>query len=284
MSNPFFIADAHMHLGEDWYIFIPGSGFDALIASMKRFGIKRAYSSHYRWLSSRFKEAVAASIEGYERSEGAIPFLGAYDPRMEKESLNAFDKCLKEKGFVGIKIHPSFHGVSADDGRYAPVWKYASQQELPVLSHTWSVTDNPVQKLSVPHLFTRYIEEYPDVKFILGHSGGRGEGQKEAVALAQKYENVHMDIAGDIFCLDLIARMVKSVGAEKILFGTDWPWFDAGVYIPRILLSPISEKEKAFILGLNALRIFEPELYEMKIKSESLNACHCEERSDAAIS
>jgi len=260
MSKSFFVVDAHMHLGEDWFLFLPSAGFDSLLASMKEFGISRAYSSHYLWLSSRFEEAVTASIDGYEKSEGAIPFLGVYNPNMEKDSLNAFDKCLQEKGFVGIKIHPSFHGVPADDARYLPVWKYAQRHRLPILSHTWSATDNPVQKLSVPSLFTRYMEEYPEVKFIIGHSGGRGEGQKEAVSLARKYENVHMDIAGDIFCPDLITRMVKAIGAEKILFGTDSPWFNAGVYIPRIMLAPLDEKEKAFILGLNALRIFEPEL------------------------
>jgi len=260
MKKSFFIADAHLHLGEDWYIFTPKAGFNDLLASMELFGVSRAYSSHYKWLSSRFDDAVAASIGGYEKSEGAIPFLGVYDPNMEKDSLNAFDKCLQEKGFVGIKIHPSFHGVPADDARYLPVWKYAQRHRLPILSHTWSATDNPVQKLSVPSLFTRYMEEYPEVKFIIGHSGGRGEGQKEAVSLARKYENVHMDIAGDIFSLDLIAGMVKAAGAEKILFGTDWPWFSASVYIPRILLAPVTEREKALILGLNALRIFEPEL------------------------
>lgn len=256
----FFIVDAHMHLGEDWYLFMPATGFDDLLATMKKFCIRRAYSSHYFWLSSRFEDAGRASIDGYEKSDGAIPFLGVYDPLLAKDALNAFDKCLAHRGFVGIKIHPSFHGVPADDPRYRPVWEYARAHRRPILSHTWSITDNPVQKLSVPGLFTRYLEEYQDVNFIIGHSGGRGEGQREAISLARKYPNVHLDIAGDIFCLDLVPRMVKSIGAERVLFGTDWPWFDPRVYLPRIFLAPISEKEKALILGLNALRIFEPEM------------------------
>ncbi len=258
-----YIVDAHMHLGQDAALYRRDTGFEALLSAMGAFGIRRAYSSHYLWIYSRFKDAVRASVEGWERSEGSVPFLGVYNPMMEKESLGSFDECLKHEGFIGIKIHPSQHRLPADDPRYGPVWEYARSNRLPILSHTWSITENPVQRFSVPHLFERYIEEYPEVSFIMGHGGGRGQGRKEAAALARKHPNVFMDIAGDIFCLDLIAKTVEALGAEKLLFGTDWPWFDARVYLPRVLLAPVTDEDKALILGLNALRIFEPELLKL---------------------
>jgi uncharacterized protein len=254
------IVDGHMHLGRDPAIFCPGGGFEKLLASMESLGISRCYSSHYYWLTGRIEEGYRASVEGYEKSCGSIPFLGVYDPRRPIHSLRFFDRCLKHPGFIGIKIHPSIHRVFGDDKSYLPVWAYAKDNKLPILSHTWSITANPVQKFSYPPLFAGYIDRFVDVAFVMGHSGGRGKGQEEAVAMAKKYPNVYLDIAGDIFCSGLIARLVESPGAEKIIFGSDWPWFDPMCYLPRISLAPLSGRDKSLILGINALRIFEPGL------------------------
>lgn len=254
------IVDGHMHLGRDPAIFCPGGSFEKLLSSMESLGISRCYSSHYYWLTGRIEDGYRASVEGYEESGGTIPFFGVYDPRKSLLSLRSFDRCLKHPGFIGIKIHPSIHRVFGNDKSYLPVWTYAKDNKLPILSHTWSITSNPVQKFSSPPLFAGYIESFGDVVFVMGHSGGRGLGQEEAVSMAKKYPNVYLDIAGDIFCHGLLSRLVEALGAEKIIFGSDWPWFDPMCYLPRISLSPLDAAARSLILGINALRIFEPGL------------------------
>ncbi|HNS31674.1 MAG TPA: amidohydrolase family protein [bacterium] len=255
-----FIVDGHMHSGKDPNIFVPSGNLENLLATMQSIGIGRAYSSHYSWLLCRFDDGYRESIKTYEQSDGKILFLGVYDPREPEISLKYFDRCLNHPGFIGIKIHPSFHEVYADDPAYLPVWDYARKYGLPILAHTWSITDNPVQKFSVPSLFKAYVDSFQDVPFIMGHCGGRGAGRKDALSMAKKYPNAYIDIAGDIFCHDLIPSLVEAVGAEKIIFGSDWPWFDPMCFIPRIMFSPVTDEQKKLILGINAIKVFEPGL------------------------
>ena len=41
---------------------------------------------------------------------------------------------LKDIKFKGIKLYPPL-GYSPDDARLRPIWKYANDQKLPVISH-----------------------------------------------------------------------------------------------------------------------------------------------------
>lgn len=252
------VVDAHMHLGCPGTLFTHGWELHDILRLMDRIGLDRAYSIHHLWLAGRTAEGMTASLEAYERSGGRIPFLAVYDPRQEIESLTAMDACLGRDGFIGIKIHPSFHGVPADDERYGSVWDYASERKLPIVSHTWSETDNPAQRLSVPKLFRGHIEKHQDVSFIMGHSGGPGSGQGQAIHLAQTFSNVYLDISGDIFFLGLIPNLVNAVGADRVIFGSDQPWIDPRAHLTRIYLAAIDNEAKRLVLGQNALRVFEP--------------------------
>ena len=50
-------------------------------------------------------------------------------------------------------------------------------------------------------------------------------------------------------------RIVEKHGADKILFGTDSPWSKGNKEIDSINSLPLSEKEKAAILGGNGKRL-----------------------------
>ncbi|MEN6534809.1 MAG: amidohydrolase family protein [Bryobacteraceae bacterium] len=254
------IVDAHMHLGAPGTLFTFGWELADILRLMDRLGIDRAYSMHHNWLAGHCEEARTASLEAFEKSGGRLPFLAVHNPNEENESLHAMNACLGHEGFIGIKIHPSFHGLSADDERYESIWDYATEHRLPILSHTWSETYNPVQKLSQPMLFEKYIASYPRVAFVMGHCGGPGAGRGQAIHLAQKYPNVYLDIAGDIFSLGLVPELVQAVGAHKVLFGSDMPWIDPRARLGAVLLANLDDTAKTQILGQNAMHVFEPRL------------------------
>jgi len=89
---------------------------------------------------------------------------------------------------------------------------------LPIVAHTWSVSSyNPVQALSTPGRFEGFVP---------AHSGGRGEGRREAIRLAQQHENVYMDFGGDIYCYPYFEELAATGLLAKVLYGTDYPWMD----------------------------------------------------------
>ena len=53
-----------------------------------------------------------------------------------------------------------------------------------------------------------------------------------------------------------LARLIKDVGPDRVMLGTDFPWYDLDHTAERVMELPIlSEEEKEGILGANAVRI-----------------------------
>ena len=57
-------------------------------------------------------------------------------------------------------------------------------------------------------------------------------------------------LSDETFC-----RMVRSFGAERVLFGSDSPWTDQKRSKEQILSMPLTPEEKAMILGGNAQKL-----------------------------
>lgn len=54
---------------------------------------------------------------------------------------------------------------------------------------------------------------------------------------------------------EAFVRLIRTFSAERILFGTDSPWTDPQTELRHIRALPLSDKEKAAILGGNAKRL-----------------------------
>ena len=256
MSEP-FIIDAHLHTGYVGAFFAFHTTEEHLLHYMDRSLIRLAVCSDMLSIFEGIQAGIKDQRRVYEWSKGRIFYLGPFDPRFPKESLSALEEAVHWPGFRGVKIHPSAHGVSADDPSYRPVWEFVARHDVALMTHSWSASDyNPVQFLSVPERFEGYVKDYPTVRFILGHSGGRGKGRTEAIRMANTYPNVHMDFGGDIYCYRLMEELVESVPLDRILFGSDFPWMDPRSHITRVLLSRISESARKAIFCENALAVY----------------------------
>ncbi len=125
-----------------------------------------------------------------------IPFI-AVDPRREN-ILELVKKYIEEHNFKGIKIYPRL-GFYPNDKRLEPIYKYAQEQKIPILSHcarggvftkkiTHNMLDHPwrgrVKKIKAKH-FSHYftepmnyksiLKDFPDLKICLAHFGGYDE-------------------------------------------------------------------------------------------------------------
>jgi len=257
MNAP-FIVDAHVHTGYPAVFFSPEVDSAALLRRMDQFDIQYAVNlgSMRNLLGITVKEMEKSQKE-YEESEGRLFYCGFFDPRRGMEDITVLEKAAGLRGFKGIKIHPSFNRVPAEDERYDTVWRFAEEHDLPIVAHSWSVSSyNPVQALSSPGRFEPFASKYSGVRFVLAHSGGRGEGRGEAVRMAKKYENVFMDLSGDIYCFNYFENMVKENIMDKILFGSDYPWVDLRSHLTRVYLSDLPTIEKQKVLRETALKVF----------------------------
>jgi uncharacterized protein len=251
------IIDAHCHLG-DWTAFqIPDGSLETMLGVMDRLGIERAISAHSAWLLGDWAQGFAESVAVGHQSGGRVLSYAVFDPR-QAGSLEMVRRALRDREtFAGIKIHPSQHGLPADDDRYREVWQLAAREDVPILTHSWEISDyNPTQRLSFPPRFERFVKDFPKVTLILGHAGGRYHGHVAAAALAREHASVWLDLSGDCYALGLVEYLVEQAGADRILFGTDLNWIDPRTHIGRVLDAEIPAADKEKILRSNAQRLF----------------------------
>ena len=252
------IIDAHFHFG-----YIEGyMNYDTSLAGvmgvMDQLGIQYAVNSNTRDLMFGDYEAAAAeNIQLYHETGGRIMSYFAYNPYTAELCLDVIRRYHDEKVFKGIKIHPSWHLAGGDDVRYEAVWRYASENGLVLIAHTWDKSlTNPVQELSFPTRFEHYLQKYPDTRFICAHSGGRYNGIVAAVDMAQKYPNMYLDTAGDIYAYGYLEYAVAGVGSKKILFGSDYSMMDQRNMLGIVLGANISPVDRENILCANAAALF----------------------------
>ena len=172
------------------------------------------------WVDDRYvAEYVGA------RPEKLIGFLSV-DPTQDgwEDELRAGHRDL---GLCGVKLLPMYAGFRPDDERLDPLWRYASENSLPVLLHTGTtfVSQAPLECTLPRHLDPVAIR-FPDVKLILAHLGHPYEG--ECVAVIRKHANVYADISAlhyRPFQLYHSLMLVQEYGVwHKLLFGTDYPF------------------------------------------------------------
>jgi predicted TIM-barrel fold metal-dependent hydrolase len=87
---------------------------------------------------------------------------------------------------------------------------------------------------------------------ILGHGGARD--LPDAIPVAQRHANVFLGIAS--LGASAILRLLEAVGPERIVFGSDWPFYPVATSLAKLLLATQDRPEaREPMLRGNALRI-----------------------------
>jgi predicted TIM-barrel fold metal-dependent hydrolase len=109
--------------------------------------------------------------------------------------------------------------------------------------------------------FTAEINEiapkYPNLSHIIAHCGSSFETARQGIDAALKFPNVFLEITLTSVTYRVIEFMVKHVGAERVLFGTDQPMRDPIPQFGWMAYSHCTFEEKKKMFGLNMKRIIE---------------------------
>ena len=238
------IYDVHGHMGPHYAIYFKRGQAPEMVAHLNRIGVKRLIFSHHETLWGTMR-----NLQAYEICK-MFPdtlrmYLSIIPQRQDfiKEDLAMFDQWAPYA--VGLKLLPYYHGTDAMDPRYDYALSFANERKLPVLVHTWG-EDIAIYKA---------IQKYPDARFFIGHSCyGAWEHAFRCVKDSNNYAWLELTaIPGD---RGHIERLVEGVGSEKLLFGTDLPWFDEYQAVGGVLSAKISEEDKRNILYRNVENLF----------------------------
>ena len=174
-------------------------------------------------------------------------------------------------GLKGVKLHPVYQGVDFDDPRYLRILDRAGELGLIVVTHAGLDIGFPgVERCSPEHVL-RAVKQVGPVTLVLAHMGGWRQWEQAEALLAD--QPVMIDTAfsagelaplGDGYyapvelpMLDEAAllRMIRTFGADRVLFGTDSPWSDQKESLNFLRSLPLEETERESILSGNACRL-----------------------------
>jgi predicted TIM-barrel fold metal-dependent hydrolase len=99
------------------------------------------------------------------------------------------------------------------------------------------------------------VSRFPHINFVAAHPGDKAQLLRHIERL-KKYPNYHLDLSGTgIFRYGLIGYLVSQVGSERLLFGTDYPICNPGLYVEAVLFERLGEEDYNNILSDNAKRL-----------------------------
>ena len=243
------VIDLHAHYGHYGGIYMPNHDPEQMLATMDRCGVDTIVSSGHTALVDMVRgdaEMVGITVRYPGRWYVYLVFNPNY-PELGRAEIETYEV---RRTCVGFKFHPSIHQYPITGDAYRPALEYASARRLIVLSHTWggSAHDSPA-------MLAQVAERCPEVTFLAGHSG---YGQfTECMDVARAHANVYLELTAAYAVRGLIEDMVERVGAHKIVFGCDLPWFDPHYAIGCIVMAHISDSARRAILRENALRLLD---------------------------
>lgn len=157
---------------------------------------------------------------------------------------------IKEIGLRGLKLHPDFQRFNIDDPRMYPIYE-SLEPDFPVLMHLGD------EKLdySSPRRMAKILDLFPNMTVIGAHLGGYGRWNEARKYLVGK--NIYLDTSSALWRLSSqeAVSIVRAHGADKVVFGTDYPIASHWDELNRFLSLPLTEEERRKILWDNAAKI-----------------------------
>ncbi len=192
----------------------------------------------------------AASIQ----SENIIPF-GSVHPDAP-DALDELDR-IKALGLKGVKLHPDYQDFFINDEKLYPIYEKCAKLELPVTFHAGLDVMSPNLVHCTPEMARQAYEKVPEMTMILAHLGGNEMWEDVLNILAGIKGNLYFDTSLTYEACDdeLMLKIIKKHGADKILYGSDCPWKKPTDEIGKIENLQLSFEEKELILYKNAQRL-----------------------------
>ena len=198
-------------------------------------------------------------------------------------SLRELDRVRDDTEVVGVLIGSNIEGVPLSDPALEPVWARLSALRIPVFEHPMHAAfADAMQEYELPlrigfmmdtqlavarMLYAGVFERHPDFPFIVAHTGGGvltllerldngyrfyPDCQKNISRLPSEFAaRFHYDTCS--FFGPALMMAHGMFGAERLLFGTDYPFIDVGP--DHVETLPLPAAEKALIFGGNASRL-----------------------------
>ena len=158
--------------------------------------------------------------------------FASVDPHRD-DAIPELDRAIGTLGLKGLKLAPSMQEFYPDDRKFYPLYERAAELGIPILFHAgMSWEPGSRMKYGQPIHFEDVAADLPSLNIVLAHLAW--PWVTEAVALALKYPNVHLDTSALYFdnpkdflhfamCHQVPLSVFENSLRKQLLFGSNYP-------------------------------------------------------------
>lgn len=191
----------------------------------------------------------------------------------KNNDIKKLRQLLLDKKIIGIKLYPGYEEFYPNDKRCDKIYDLCEEFNIPVIFHSGEILGaGKGIKYSRPEHIDDVAVNRPNLKIIIAHLGN--PWINDTMVILNRNKNVYSDISGLVpksfdpfwkkYYSDQIIRLLKWCNGEnKLIFGTDWPFWDNNMYytvtkeyVDFVNNLNISKEDKDKIFYLNAKKVF----------------------------
>jgi hypothetical protein len=198
-------------------------------------------------------------IDSVSRYPQRLIGFGAVQPK--SASAVAEIERLAKAGLKGIgEMRPDIQLFDLTDKRImAPLVEALRRRKLILLTHASEPVGHnyPGKGNVTPDILYPFITSFPDLTIVCAHWGGGLPFYGLMPEVKKAMANVYFDTAASPFLYNpqIYNQVIQLVGADKILFGSDYPLLAQGRLLKETKSLHLAKETESLILSGNAQRL-----------------------------
>ena len=166
-------------------------------------------------------------------------------------------KSLRDNGIRGVKLHPMFQDLALADPRVVDLLRALAEDGITVITHVGLGREGAVDERAAPRDLRAVLDQIPDLHLIACHFGGYhrlDEAEQFVVGSGALLETSWPPRLSDLDA-DRVRSIIARHGADRIVFGSDWPMADPAAEIAAVRALGLDATDEQAILGGNLARL-----------------------------
>jgi predicted TIM-barrel fold metal-dependent hydrolase len=229
-----------------------------LIQSMDADGVDISVIINYGWstheLCVETNDYILESVARYPKRLMGFCAVSSFD---DKESLKEIERCAKG-GVRGVgELRPDIQSPDiTSKKKMEPFVEVLREHGLVLLMHASEPVGHtyPGKGAATPDVLYPFITNFPDLPVVCAHWGGGLPFYALMPEVRKALGNTYFDTAASPFLYrpDIYLEVSRLAGADRILFGSDYPLMPQRRVLNEINNAPLPEEDKAMVLSGNA--------------------------------
>jgi len=234
---------------------------EELIAAMDKDGVDISVILNIGWTTHELcLETNDYIIDAVSRYPRRLVGFCAVQPNSSKAAVAEIERCAKA-GIKGVgEMRPDVQLFDlGDEMVMAPLAEVLKEHRLALLLHSSEPIGHnyPGKGLVFPDILYPFITSFPDLTIVCAHWGGGLPFYALMPEVKKAMSNVYFDSAASPFLYtpQVYRQVIQLVGADKVLFGSDYPLLAPSRLLKEIEGLDLAEEDKNLLLAGNALRL-----------------------------